>query len=75
MTCVYHVRHEVYDECGKVVYSKKENGARRINNVREDIERQWHVTAGDRLYKWHQMGNGYVVVCGYVVYIVCTCVV
>ncbi|XP_065914709.1 uncharacterized protein [Dysidea avara] len=41
-----------------MVYSIKENKARRINNVREDIERRWHVTAGDRLYKWHQMGNG-----------------
>jgi len=55
---LYHVRHEIYDECGKVVYSAMENGARRINNVREDVSRRWHITAGDRLYKWHQMGNG-----------------
>jgi len=55
---LYHARHEIYDECGKVVYSTMENGARRINNVREDVSRRWHITAGDRLYKWHQMGNG-----------------
>ena len=51
-------RHEVYNECGIVVYTKTEGGVRRTNNVRDDIERRWHVTADERLYKWHEMGNG-----------------
>ena len=44
-------RHEVYDDCGKLIYSKMEKPLRHINNARKDIERLWYATAGDRLYK------------------------
>ena len=45
------VRHEVYDESGKVVYSQMECPVRNINL--SYVEKMWDATAGDRLYKCH----------------------
>ncbi|XP_065915005.1 uncharacterized protein [Dysidea avara] len=41
------VRHGWYNECGKLVYLKKEI----MNTSGEKIKRCWHATAGDRVYK------------------------
>ncbi|XP_065914704.1 uncharacterized protein [Dysidea avara] len=45
------VRHDVYDDCGKLIYSNMEKPLWYINSARINIERYWYATAGDKLYK------------------------
>jgi len=40
----------VYDDYGKLKYSKMEKLLRYVNNARKDIDRLWQATAGDKLY-------------------------
>ena len=71
-------RHEVFDEYGKVVFSKVIDRRGRVPKPR-DVERLYDATSGDQLYKFNDEETGYCVcvVCLFVCVVcllVCLCV-